>query len=64
MQRLFFYTTVLVGPCYASLMAMVLVLRLLLPDEHFIHSRVEEFLWIPAVLVSLAFGGVAAAVSQ
>ncbi len=64
MKRLFFYTTVLIGPCYATLMVMVLALRLLLPNEHFIHSQIEEFLWIPAVLVALALGGMAAVMSQ
>ncbi len=64
MQRLFFYTTVLVGPCYASLMAMVFGLRLLLPSEHVIHGPIEEFLWIPAVLIALALGGMAAAMVQ
>ena len=63
MQRLIWFTAILLGPCYAILMGIVYGLRLVLPDGHVIYEQVDEYLWVPAGLIALALAGIAVALT-
>ncbi len=63
MQKLIWFTAILLGPCYVILMGIVYGLRLVLPDGHVIYKRVDEYLWVPAGLTALALAGLAAALT-
>jgi hypothetical protein len=60
MSRLIFFTAMLLGPCYAILMGIVYALRLALPEGHVLYEQVDEYLWVPAILIALALAGIVA----
>jgi hypothetical protein len=62
MQKLIFFTAILLGPCYAILMGIIYGLRLALPDGHPLYEPVEEYLWALAGLIALGLAGLAAAI--
>ncbi len=64
MQKLIWYTAILLGPCYAVLLGLVYGLRGVLPDGHVIHEQVDEYLWLPAGVIALALAGLAAALME
>lgn len=64
MLRLILLTVVFVGPAYGTLMGVVYLARLALPEGHVIYEQIEEYLWTLAILLALAAAGIVAALTS